>query len=157
MSARRYLRIPASPRAHIGNFYVDMRERGGYSFSRHGVIIERRPLPVGDYAAMRGDAVLGVVERKTLQGFARSLVGESLSTLMAQLAAAPLATLVVEGSYSDLVFACRHVRGSLVAEMIAQLLVRFPTVSINFLESRKRAEEFTYRYLCEVYAATDTT
>ena len=65
---------------------------------------------------------------------------------MAELAALPMAAIAVEGKYSELL---RHerVRAGFLPTLIARLHVRHPQVSINFLETRKIAEEWTYRFL----------
>jgi hypothetical protein len=52
----------------------------------------------------------------------------------------------VEDRYSR-VFAQDQVRPSLVADGLAELQVRWPTVPIVFCDTRKLAEEWTYRWL----------
>jgi hypothetical protein len=52
----------------------------------------------------------------------------------------------VEDRYSQ-VFALDRVRPALVADGLAELQVRWPTVPIVFCETRKLAEEWTYRWL----------
>jgi hypothetical protein len=54
--------------------------------------------------------------------------------------------VVVEERYSQ-VFKLDHVRPSVVADGIAECHFRFPTVPIVFCESRKLAQEWTYRFL----------
>jgi ERCC4 domain len=145
------LRVP-SGRALPGQpFYADTRERYGYSFSAHGGKVERRALPVGDYAAIQDGKIIGVVERKTIEDFATSLVDGSLTFAMAELAAIPAAAIVVEAPYSALLDYA-HTRSGLIPTLVSRLLIRYPQVSINFLESHKVAEEWTYRYLLAAYA-----
>ena len=45
------------------------------------------------------------------------------------------------------VFALEHVRPAVVADGLAELQVRWPSIPIIFCETRKLAEEWTYRYL----------
>jgi Lsr2 len=45
------------------------------------------------------------------------------------------------------IFTLKHVRGATVADGLAELQVRWPTVPIVYCETRKLAEEWTYRYL----------
>ena len=92
---------------------------------------------------------------KTIGDFATSLVSGSLTFAIAELAGLPTAAVAVEGTYSSLL-RYAYTRGGLIPELIARLLIRYPNVSINFLESRKVAEEWTYRYLTAAYANADT-
>lgn len=54
--------------------------------------------------------------------------------------------MVVEGGYSRGV-KVDYVRPSLVADGIAECQIRFPNVPIIFCETRKLAQEWTYRFL----------
>ena len=65
---------------------------------------------------------------------------------MQRLAELPLAAVVVEGRYPGL-FKLEHVEGAWLADILARLQVRYPEVQIIFADSRKFAEEWTYRYL----------
>ena len=151
-SARPGLRIPgnASPQNMV--IYVDGRERYGYTFAGRNVRAERRTLAVGDYAVILAESVIAVVERKTLVNFIKSLVDGSLALEMAELDSVPNAAVVVEGCYSAIL---RHgfTTTGFLPTLIARLAVRYPRVSINFIESRKLAEEFAFRYLCAALAA----
>jgi hypothetical protein len=53
---------------------------------------------------------------------------------------------VVEEGYSR-VFKVDHVRPSVVADGIAECQIRFPTGPLVFCETRKLAQEWTYRFL----------
>lgn len=74
-----------------------------------------------------------------------------LGYALADLAALPRAAVVVEDRYSQ-VFTLDRVRPAVVADGLAELQVRFPTVPIVFAETRPLAEEWTYRYLAAVHA-----
>ena len=63
---------------------------------------------------------------------------------LGELAALPRAAVVVEDRYSQ-VFTLDRVRPALVADGLAELQVRWPTIPIVFCETRKLAEEWTYR------------
>jgi hypothetical protein len=54
--------------------------------------------------------------------------------------------VVVEERYSQ-VFRLDRVRPSVVADAIAECQIRFPTVPIVFCDTRKLAQEWTYRFL----------
>ena len=54
--------------------------------------------------------------------------------------------MVVEGRYSSL-FTLEYVSGSWLAEVLSRLEVRYPEIRVVFAESRRFAEEWTYRFL----------
>jgi ERCC4 domain-containing protein len=125
---------------------VDSRERYGYRFAERHVEKERRALPSGDYAVMDGDRVVAAVERKTLEDLARRLIDGSLAFAVAQLAELPLAAVVVEERYGALV-KVERAEGAFLCDLVAQLQVRYPSVPVVFCDSRKLAEDWTYRFL----------
>ncbi len=124
---------------------VDTREKYGWRFADRQVTIERRALPTGDYAAIAGEAVVAVVERKTLANLATSLSDGSLAFQMQRLAEAGRSAVVVEGDYPEL-FRTQPGRGSWLGEMLGRLAVRYPEVPIIFAGSRKFAEEWADRF-----------
>lgn len=86
------------------------------------------------------------VERKSLSDLVASLTTGRLRFALAELAALPRAAVVVEDRYSQ-VFSLERVRPAVVADGLAELQVRWPSIPIVFCETRKLAEEWTYRYL----------
>ena len=76
---------------------IDTREKYGWKFSSRPVVIERRALPAGDYAAAVGGAVAAVIERKTLENLASSLSDGGLAFQMQRLAEVARAAIVVGG------------------------------------------------------------
>jgi hypothetical protein len=125
---------------------VDTRERYPYRFANRPVECSRDALPVGDYAVLVDDAVLAAVERKTLPDFTKSLVDGSLGFRLTELAALPHAAVVVEERYGALL-KVEQVQPGWLLEVVARLQVRYPAVPIVFADSRKLAEEWTYRFL----------
>jgi ERCC4-type nuclease len=93
-----------------------------------------------------GESVIAVVERKTPEDFAKSMIDGSLNYALAELAALPAAAVVVEQRYGALLDN-EHAQPGWLLELVARLQVRYPTVPIVFADSRKLAEEYTYRYL----------
>jgi ERCC4-type nuclease len=87
-----------------------------------------------------------VVERKSLADLTRRLIDGQLSYALADMATIPRAAVVVEDRYSRL-FKLEHTNPGFVAELLAALTVRYPTVPIAFCETRPLAEEWTYRFL----------
>ena len=73
------------------------------------------------------------------------------------LATLPRAAVVVEDRYSQ-IFKQDRVRPAAVADGLAELQVRWPTVPIVFAETRPLAQEWTYRYLAAAHdwASTET-
>lgn len=125
----------------------DSGERYGWRFSHQQAEVVRRKLPVGDYAVEGEDGRLaGVVERKSLDDLVGGLLSGRLRSQAAELASVPRAAIVVEDRYSQ-IFAAAHVRPAVVAEALAELAVRVPSVPVIFAENRKLAQEWTYRFL----------
>jgi hypothetical protein len=125
---------------------VDAHERYPYKFDNQQASAVRRALSCGDYAVADDDRIVAAVERKSLSDLISSLTSGRLRYALAELAALPRAAVVVEDRYSQ-VFAQKIVRPAIVADGIAELQVRWPTVAIVFCENRKLAEEWTYRFL----------
>lgn len=125
---------------------VDTRERYPYKFAGRPVERQRTALPIGDYAIRHGDQLVAAVERKTPEDFFKSLIDGSLNYALAELAALPAAAVVVEARYGALLDN-QHTQPGWLLELVARLQIRYPTVPIVFADSRKLAEEYTYRYL----------
>lgn len=133
---------------------IDTRERYPYRFAGRNVTTERRALPAGDYGVSHGDELFAVVERKSLDNLAASLSDGTLAFQMQRLAEFPVAAVVIEGRYSDL-FKLKHVNGAWLADMLSRLQVRYREVHMLFADSRKFAEECTYRFLASALADTE--
>ncbi|HEX8859064.1 MAG TPA: ERCC4 domain-containing protein [Actinomycetes bacterium] len=106
---------------------IDTRERYPYKFAGKQARTRRRALPVGDYAA-------------------KTLVDGSLNFLMSELAALPRAAVTVEDRLSGML-KLEHVQPGFVAELLAAVQVRYPSVPVLFCESRPLAEDWTFRFL----------
>jgi hypothetical protein len=131
---------------------VDSRERYPYRFAQQGAQTERIALPAGDYAVQASDgSVLAAVERKSLENLAATLSDGTLAFQLQRLAGLPLAALVVEGRYSAL-YKLEHVNGNWLADQLARLQVRYPEVHLMFADSRRFAEDWTYRFLTTALA-----
>lgn len=145
--ARPAVRIPTA-RAHgqVLDILVDTAEKYPYAFNGQQATTSRRRLPAGDYAVRLDERVVAVVERKTLDDLATSLLSGKLTYALAELTALPRAAVVVEDRYSRL-FKLEHAPGARVAEALAEAQARFPTVPIVFCETRPLAQEWTYRWL----------
>lgn len=147
------VRVPARRASGLAalEIAVDTRERYPYRFASHGVTTRRLALPVGDYGVLAGETVVASVERKTAEGLRTSLSDGTLNFAMAELAGLPAAAVVVEDRYSSL-FGSEHVSPGWLLDLVARCQVRYPGVPIVFCESRKAAEEWTYRFLAAAWA-----
>jgi len=131
---------------------VDTRERYPYRFAQQGAETMRATVPAGDYAIHAPDgSVLAAVERKSLDNLAATLSDGTLAFQLQRLAELPLAAIVVEARYSAL-YKLEHVNGSWLADQLARLEVRYPEVHLVFADSRRFAEEWTYRFLTTALA-----
>jgi hypothetical protein len=124
---------------------VDTREQYAYRFSTHQVVLQRRALPCGDRGVTASERLVAVVERKLLTDLVPSLLNGSSGTCLVSWPRSR-STVVVEDRYSQ-IFKLSWVRPALVADGLAGLQVRWPTVPIAFCETRQLAEERVYRYL----------
>jgi hypothetical protein len=125
---------------------VDSHERYPYRFASQHAEAVRGSLPCGDYGVRQHDTVIAVVERKSLEDLARSLVDGRLAGQLSELATMPRAAVVVEERYSKL-FTLPYVQPGFVADLLARVQVRWPSVPIFFAETRPFAEEWTFRFL----------
>jgi hypothetical protein len=125
---------------------VDSHERYAWKFERQQATTVRRALPAGDYGVTADGRIVAAVERKSLPDLVSTLTSGKLRYLLADLAALPRAALVVEERWSS-VFKLDRVRPAVVADGLAEAQVRFPAVPIVFCETRKLAQEWTYRFL----------
>jgi hypothetical protein len=155
-AARPGLRVPTRRSGLVPTIYVDTRERYGYTFAASSATVHRRTLPIGDYAAIIDDQVIAVVERKAFDDFVTCLTDGSLMFAMAELSSLPAAVVVVEGRYSTL-FRHQYANQTFLADVLARLHARYPHVPLVFLETRKLAEDWTYRFLRAVYDSNDLT
>jgi len=125
---------------------IDTRERYPYRFAGRGVTTGRAALPAGDYAILADGDPIASVERKTLENLASSLSDGTIAFQIQRLSEIPSSAIVVEGCYSAL-FKLAHVSGAWLTEMLSRQQVRYPEVPFVFADSRKFAEDWTYRFL----------
>lgn len=142
------VRTPTARAAGIPELQVvvDTHERYAYDFAGKPVAVARRALPCGDYALVVGDKITAAVERKSLADLTSSLLSGKLKYQLSELSSLPRAAVVVEDRFSE-VFTLTHVRPAAVADALAEMQVMFPAVPIVFCQTRKLAQEYTYRYL----------
>ncbi|HEY7816129.1 MAG TPA: ERCC4 domain-containing protein [Nakamurella sp.] len=151
--ARPNVTTPTARAAGVADLQIviDTREQYAYRFGSQQVGTTKRALPCGDYGLIVGGQLVAAVERKSLADLVTSLFDGTLRYALGELAALPRAAVVVEDRYSQ-IFKLERVRPALVADAIAELQVRWPTVPIMFAETRQLAEEWTYRHLAAAHA-----
>jgi hypothetical protein len=130
---------------------VDAHERYPYRFATQQVRTVRRGLVCGDYAISQDGRIVCAVERKSVDDLVSSLASGRLRFALGELSGLTRAAVVVEEGYAR-IFAQRHLPGAKVADGLAELQVRYPNVPIVHCDSRKLAEEWTYRFLAAAYA-----
>ena len=135
---------------------VDSHERYAWQFSHQQVTTTRRALVAGDYAVEAGGSVLATVERKSLPDLVGTITGGKLWYVLAGLGTVPRAAVVVESRYSS-IFKLDRVRPAVVADSLGEAAVRYPAVPIVFAETRKLAQEWTYRFLGAALAEWERT
>ena len=156
MAANPGARIPRARALTTGfTITVDTRERYPYRFANRDVRTERAALSAGDYAVLADGDPIASVERKTLENLAASLSDGTMAFQLQRLSEIPTAAIVVEGRYPR-IFQLEHVSGAWLADMLARLQVRYPEVPVVFAESRRFAEEWTYRFLAAALAGAPT-
>ncbi len=151
--ARPAVSLPSARAAGIPELpiVVDAHERYPYRFAAQQVRTSRQALPCGDYGLVIDGSLVACVERKSLPDLVASLTSGRLRYALGELAAVPRAAVVVEERYSE-VFKLEWIRPALVADGLAECQVRWPTIPIVFCETRRLAEEWTYRYLAAAHS-----
>ena len=150
--ARPDVRLPTARAAGMAELeiLVDAHERYAYTFAGQQVRTVTRGLACGDYAISVAGKLVAAVERKSLPDLVSSLTSGRLRFALGELATLPRAAVVVEDRYSQ-IFTLERVRPAQVADGLAELQVRWPTIPIVFCETRKLAQEWTYRYLAAAH------
>jgi hypothetical protein len=151
--SRPQVRTPTARAAGVAELeiLVDAHERYPYTFSGQQTRTVKKALPCGDYGVTINGTLVAAVERKSLSDLMSSLTSGRLRYAMSELAGLPRAAVVVEDRYPR-IFAQTLVRPAVIADGLAELQVRVPSVPIVFCDSRKLAEEWTYRWLAAAYA-----
>jgi len=132
---------------------IDLQERYPWRFP--GARVTRRRLATGDYALVRGEEQLAVVERKTLA----NLLGDigalrALHQGLAELASQKRAALVVEAQYADFLDPerTRPWPPAHVARVLAEIAALHPRLPIVFAGNRKLANHWALRWFGAVSA-----
>lgn len=147
-ASRPGVRVPGRRASSLTDFVisVDTRERYAFGFTGKPVTVEKRALPVGDYGVFWHGELVATVERKSLPDLAHGISDGSFPFQLAALASMPLAAVVLDNRYSN-VMKLEMGRGGWLAEQLARLQVRHPNVTFAWCDSRALAEDWTFRFL----------
>lgn len=163
-----FFRTEAAVRAHRTSKYAELATRSvdpmpmvidsmeRYPWAFPDASVQRRRLPVGDYALIHEERPLAIVERKTLPNLLGDL-GElkGLHQQFAELAAWPHAALVIEAQYGD--FSNPAKIGPWPAahllRVLGELPALFPSIQCVFAGNRKLANVWAQRWFAAVHAA----
>ena len=154
--ARPNVTVPTARAAGVSDLeiVVDSHERYAWKFSQQQAVTRVAGLAAGDYGVLLDGDLLATVERKSLSDLVSSLTTGKLKYQLAHLSAVPRAAVVVEDRYSQ-VFGLEHVRPAVVADGLAECQLTWPAVPIVFCETRRLAQEWTYRFLAAVRRAAE--
>jgi hypothetical protein len=131
--------------------YVDSREKYAFRFAGRDVSLVENANQAGDYGVRDGDRWLVVVERKSIEDLVKCLSDGTLAFQLQAMAELPLAAVVVEGRYPRL-FDVPRVKQGWLPDVLARLQIRYREIPIVFADSRKFAEEWTFRFLATAIA-----
>jgi hypothetical protein len=131
--------------------HVDTREKYAFRFARRDVTLVDHANPAGDYCVRDGERWLAGVERKSIEDLIKCLSDGTLAFQLQALAELPLAAVVVEGRYPKL-FEVARVKEGWLPDVLARLQIRYREIPIVFADSRRFAEEWTYRFLATAIA-----
>jgi len=144
---RRGVYLPQSRKRDDFEVFIDVGERYPYRFGKAKV--ERRKLPVGDYALSYNGEIAAVAERKTLDNFLHEIsTMEVFKAKLQEMSSFRYKAVVLESPYADFINPKKlsYYSAPYVAEILADLAVLFPDVQFIFFSNRKTANEWVYRW-----------
>ncbi len=126
---------------------IDTNEK--YPWKFNDCAVERKALDAGDYALLRQDGIVAVVERKTFENLRSDLSNLPIfHQKLGEIEAYAHSALVVEANYSDFLNPDKLTvyTPSFVAKALAELSALHPKTNIIFAGNRKLANEWTLRF-----------
>ncbi len=129
-----------------------------YPWSFPGAVVTRGPIATGDYALMRKNKMLAVVERKTLDNLLHDF--NSMPVLhqrLAELAVYRNHAFVIEAAYTDFLNPKKvhHYTPAFCARAIAELHALHSDLHIVYCDNRKMANEWTKLFFAAVWNMSD--
>ncbi len=132
---------------------IDSAERYPWKFGAASV--ERKELPVGDYALLHDHALAAVVERKSFDNLLGDIASiQVLHQQLAELEAYPHAAVVVEAQYADFLDRSRIGKWSAarVNRMLGELAACHPKLPLVYAGNRKMANQWAQQFFLSVSA-----
>jgi len=139
--------IPQGGKQERMEIIIDKRERYPYKFAHSN--IKKENLQVGDYALSKGNCIIAVAERKTLDNFLHEVRNfEVLKISLQELQRYPYKALIFDSPYSEFINPKTNLfyNASYTADILAELYVTFPDIQFIFFKNRKLANEWLYRW-----------
>ncbi|NLU10832.1 MAG: hypothetical protein GXW90_07885 [Tepidanaerobacter acetatoxydans] len=140
------VRLTAQGNAQI-HILIDTNEK--YPWKFNDCTVERKALDAGDYALLRKDGIVAVVERKTFENLRSDLSNLPIfHQKLGEMEAYAHSALVVEANYSDFLNPDKLTvyTPSFMAKALAELSALHPKTKIIFAGNRKLANEWTLRF-----------
>jgi hypothetical protein len=144
--------VELAARAEL-DLVIDVQEKYPWRFP--SARVTRRPLAAGDYALVRGEELLAVVERKTPANLLHDIGAlRALHQGLAELASQPRAALVVEAQYGDFLDAerVRPWPPAHVGRVLAEIAALHPRLPIVYAGNRKLANHWALGWFSAVAA-----
>ncbi|HEX7324877.1 MAG TPA: ERCC4 domain-containing protein [Rhodanobacteraceae bacterium] len=163
-----FFRTEVAVRAHKSSKYAELATRAAddlcividsaerYPWAFPGANVQKRRLPVGDYALLQDERPHAIVERKTLQNLLGDLSElKGLHQQLAELSAWPHAALVIEAQYADFGNPAKIGQwpAAHLLRVLGELPALFPGVQCVFAGNRKLANVWAQRWFAAVHAA----
>lgn len=126
---------------------IDKNEK--YPWKFNDCTVERKALVAGDYALLREEGIIAIVERKTFENLETDLSNiPVLHQKLGELEAYAHSAFVIEANYSDFLNPnkMRVYTPSFMAKALAELSALHPGTNIIFAGNRKLANEWTLRF-----------
>jgi hypothetical protein len=144
--------IPQGGKQERMEIIIDKRERYPYKFAHSN--IKKENLQVGDYALSKGNCIIAVAERKTLDNFLHEVRNfEVLKISLQELQRYPYKALIFDSPYSEFINPKTNLfyNASYTADILAELYVTFPDIQFIFFKNRKLANEWLYRWFKRIW------
>jgi hypothetical protein len=144
-------RLVSTRASHDLTVRIASEERYPWRFP--GATTERGRLSVGDYALVRDERIVAVVERKTFENLLAEFgVMSSFHQRLVDLAAVEQHALVIEAPYEDFLNPDKlsHWPAAFCARVLGEMYAVHPRLRVVFCSNRKTANEWTRNFFLAV-------
>jgi hypothetical protein len=151
VSERRGAYIPKIKNKDELKVVIDINERYPYKFGN--AKIEKKKLPIGDYALEKDGKIIAICERKTRDNFLHEIsTFDAFRMKLQEMQSYKYKSVIFESPYADFINPkkLKFYSAPYVADIIAQIFVEFPDVQFVFCSNRKIAENWVYRWFLRI-------